>query len=52
MNVLIVKKYLLEQKAEIQKVEIQTNYDRLLNIFLDYIFEVNKDLIDDIHFAK
>lgn len=32
--------------------EIEDSYDRILNTFLDEIFELNKDLIDDDHFAK
>ena len=32
--------------------EIEDSYDRILNKFLDEIFELNKDLIDDDHFAK
>ena len=32
--------------------DIQETYDQLLNKFLDQIFEVNKDLIDDEHFSK
>jgi hypothetical protein len=32
--------------------EIEEKYDKILNKFLDEIFELNKDLIDDEHFAK
>ena len=32
--------------------EITETYDKILNSFLDTVFEINKDLIDDENFAK
>lgn len=44
----------MKQAAQDQGLidEVQERHDRLLNVFMDEIFEVDKDLIDDDHFAK